>query len=70
MAILLEEMTGRRRPTHGGDGAMCAYFNSPATESPRGDRPPGVKRKRRQADPPHTDVIEVALRDNGRRRVV
>ena len=49
---------------------MCAYFNSPATESPRGDRPPGVKRKRRQADPPHTDVIEVALRDNGRRRVV
>jgi len=32
-------MTGRRRPTQGGDGAMCAYFNSPATHAMTAEPP-------------------------------
>src|SRR5215208_4256515 len=33
MAILLEEITGRRRRVKSGDGAMCAYFNTRATRA-------------------------------------
>jgi len=49
MAILLQEMTGRR-PTQSGDGAMCANFDNLAThamtaERPRGDRPPGIRER-------------------------